>query len=95
MAARNPFTVYEVRKATWHMLSALAHLHGLGIVHNDLQCKNIWVTQSGHGVVLGDFDRSQIAEETPAGGAERRFRWTDEQAKIMAKDIRKVGSNVM
>lgn len=93
MTARRPFSMYDVQKATYHVLGALAHLHGLGIVHNDLQCKNIWITDSGHRVVLGDFDRSRIADEV-VEGHHRRILWTDDQWTIRARDIYNVGSNV-
>jgi serine/threonine-protein kinase len=42
------------------VLSGLVHLHGQGIVHNDIKPANIFLEEPGQGVKLGDFGQSLI-----------------------------------
>ena len=54
LAARRPDAV-SVRRALLQLFEAVAHLHGIGIIHSDLKPSNVLVCAKGR-VRLADFD---------------------------------------
>ncbi|KAK1585111.1 kinase-like domain-containing protein [Colletotrichum navitas] len=61
------------------ILSAVAHLHSLGLVHNDITPSNILIAEDG-GLLLGDFDSScRIGKPLMDGstGTKRTHGWHD------------------
>lgn len=69
-AEQQPIDLAQVLQIAADVASALAHVHGHGIVHRDVKPENLWV--SGSDVVkLGDFGLSLArGERHPAGAAQ-------------------------
>lgn len=80
------FSPAAIRFYAAEIVTALDHLHGLGIVYRDLKPENVLIQQSGH-VTLTDFDLSRslthrtvksliaaAVDPAPAAGGRRRPR---------------------
>lgn len=64
--------------------SAVAHLHSLGLVHNDINPSNIFITRDGR-LALGDFDSCRRAGESLTNGSEgtkRTYGWHDPSVTV-------------
>lgn len=48
-----------IRRYTKQLLLAVEELHKNGIVHRDIKCANIFLTNEGHSLKLGDFGSAQ------------------------------------
>ncbi|XP_067207497.1 mitogen-activated protein kinase kinase kinase 4 isoform X3 [Linepithema humile] len=63
-----------VRKYTYQLLSAVAALHSHGIVHRDIKTANIFLTDEGNSLKLGDFGSAvQIKAHTTMPGELQGF----------------------
>ena len=77
LALHEPVSETKAKRMAFRLLSALAYLHGLGIVHNDIKPENILITNTvfnGDNVVLADFG---LAGELDNRGLRRDFFGTE------------------
>nr|TKS15244.1 mitogen-activated protein kinase kinase kinase 1-like [Populus alba] len=57
-----PFKESQVSHYTRQILQGLKYLHGCNVIHRDLKCANILVTESGN-IKLADFGLSKFMED--------------------------------
>lgn len=59
------FAEYEVWRALIHMTKGLKILHDIQILHRDLKCANVFITNTKNGTVykLGDLNVSKVAKK--------------------------------
>jgi len=46
------------------MLLALQNLHGLNILHRDLKCANVFISDNGKSIKIGDLNVSKVAKNS-------------------------------